>query len=65
MDVDKPLITTEMWDISDIAAEIGDNKDEDDEGDTVKVLPIYTTAFDQTTQQIQNALETLRDFFSI
>ena len=47
-----------MRDISDIAAEIGDNKDEDvedDEGDTTKVPLTYTTA--------SETLETLWDYF--
>lgn len=58
VNVDETLITTEMRDISDIAAEIGNNKDEDvedDEGDTAKVPPTHTTAYE--------ALETLRNFF--
>ena len=38
VDVNKSLITTEMWDISDIAMEIGNNKDEDVE-DPAKVAP--------------------------
>ena len=57
MDVDETLITTEMWDISNIAAEIGNNKDEDvedDEEDAAKVPSIHTTFY---------ALETLQDFF--
>lgn len=55
VDVDENLITSQMRDISDIAAEISDNKDEeeeDDEGDTAKVPPTHRIAFE--------ALETLR-----
>ena len=57
VDVDKIIITIEMQDISDTAAEINDNKDEDDERNAAKVPPIYSIAFD--------ALEILWDFFNL
>lgn len=60
VDVDKNLITAQLREIGDIAAEInGGDKDEegddDDEEDAAKVPPTHTVALE--------ALETLRDYF--